>query len=61
MGLDSGQVAKGKWAVPQEGCGAGSSLRMTGMLCMTQEGGALLQATLKNTTLRGCDFQIPSP
>lgn len=60
MGLASGQVAKGNtWAVPQEGCWAGSSLRMTGMLCMTREGGALLQATLKNTALRGCYFQIP--
>lgn len=29
------------------------------MLCMTREGGALLQTTLKNTALRGCDFQIP--
>lgn len=41
------------------GCWAGSSLRMTGVLCMTREGGALLQATLKNTALRGCYFQIP--
>lgn len=44
MGLASGQVAKGNTrAVPQEGCWAGSSLRMTGMLCMTREGGALFQ------------------